>query len=96
MPIYEYRRSKTSSGCDVCVDGFEAVHKMSDPRITSCPECDGEVERVMSVASFSTREPSATTLAHANVEKKGFTRYERAGPGSYVKTAGNGPTTLSR
>lgn len=93
MPIYEYRAR--TPGCEVCRAGFEAMQKMSDPRISDCPECGAPVERVMSAAAFSTRA-TGDVLSRGNIEKNGFTRYERAGGGQYVKTAGKGPDTITR
>lgn len=51
MPIYEYK-------CKKCRHKFEIVAKMSDPPPT-CPKmdgdapCGGEVERLVSLTSFS-------------------------------------------
>ncbi|MBK7414241.1 MAG: zinc ribbon domain-containing protein [Dechloromonas sp.] len=46
MPIYEYR-------CDSC--GFQKEHlqKMSDPQLTTCPECGQEsYSKLLSAAGF--------------------------------------------
>ena len=46
MPIYEYR-------CDSC--GFQKEHlqKMSDPLLTTCPECSQEsYSKLLSAAGF--------------------------------------------
>ena len=46
MPIYEYR-------CDAC--GFQKEHlqKMSDPQLTTCPECGKEsYSKQLSAAGF--------------------------------------------
>ena len=46
MPIYEYR-------CDSC--GFQKEHlqKMSDPQLTTCPECNKEsYSKQLSAAGF--------------------------------------------
>ena len=46
MPIYEYR-------CDAC--GFQKEHlrKMSDPQLTTCPECGKETYgKLLSAAGF--------------------------------------------
>ncbi len=46
MPIYEYR-------CDAC--GFQKEHlqKMSDPALTTCPECGKEsYSKLLSAAGF--------------------------------------------
>lgn len=41
MPTYEYE-------CLKCGQGFEAFQRMSDEPIKICPECSGEVKRVIS------------------------------------------------
>ena len=41
MPTYEYV-------CDSCGHDFEAVQKMSDPALQSCPECGKSIRRVLS------------------------------------------------
>lgn len=40
MPIYLYQ-------CDSCSVRFERLQRMSDDPLTDCPECDGEVHRVI-------------------------------------------------
>ncbi len=47
MPIYEYR-------CPDCGHQFDALQKISDDPITTCPECAGEgVKKLISRTSFS-------------------------------------------
>ncbi len=41
MPTYDY-------ACDSCGHRFEAVQKMSDEALTSCPECGKAIRRVLS------------------------------------------------
>jgi putative FmdB family regulatory protein len=46
MPIYEYR-------CSQCGHQLEALQKISDAPLTSCPECQREaLEKKVSAASF--------------------------------------------
>lgn len=45
MPVYEYE-------CNACRKVFEVQQKMADKPLTSCPECDGEVKKLMSMSSF--------------------------------------------
>jgi putative FmdB family regulatory protein len=40
MPIYLYQ-------CDSCGVRFERLQRMSDDALTECPECDGDVHRVI-------------------------------------------------
>lgn len=41
MPTYDYR-------CEKCGHGFEAFQSISEPRIENCPQCDGQVKRLIS------------------------------------------------
>ena len=41
MPLYEYQ-------CDACAHRFERIQKFSDRRIESCPQCGGQVRKLLS------------------------------------------------
>ena len=45
MPVYEYE-------CTDCQSVIEIQQKISDPPLTSCPECQGAVKKLMSMSSF--------------------------------------------
>ncbi|GAB4344849.1 MAG: zinc ribbon domain-containing protein [Desulfobulbaceae bacterium] len=45
MPIYEYE-------CKSCEKVFEVQQRMSDDPLTTCPECQGEVRKLVSMSSF--------------------------------------------
>ena len=46
MPIYEYR-------CDSCGSQKEHLRKISDPQLTTCPECGKEsYTKLLSAAGF--------------------------------------------
>lgn len=40
MPTYDYR-------CKACNHHFEAFQRMSDAPLSTCPECGGEVQRLI-------------------------------------------------
>jgi putative FmdB family regulatory protein len=40
MPLYEYQ-------CEECGVRFERLQRKSDPNIQECPECGGEVRRLI-------------------------------------------------
>jgi putative FmdB family regulatory protein len=46
MPVYEYR-------CHKCQKIFEYQQRMVEPAKTTCEECAGELERLISRSSFS-------------------------------------------
>lgn len=41
MPIYEYL-------CEKCSHQFELIQKFSDPPVTECPECKGNLRKLIS------------------------------------------------
>ena len=41
MPTYQYR-------CESCSQELEAVQKFTDPPLTKCPSCSGELRKVFS------------------------------------------------
>lgn len=45
MPIYEYE-------CSACDNVFEVQQRMSEDPLTSCPDCEGEVKKLVSASSF--------------------------------------------
>ena len=45
MPVYEYE-------CTDCQKVIEVQQKISDPPLSSCPECHGLVKKVISMTSF--------------------------------------------
>jgi len=46
MPLYEYE-------CTACRKHTEKIQKFSDPEITTCPHCGGELKRVISAPAFA-------------------------------------------
>ena len=46
MPLYEYQ-------CNVCSNTFELRQKFSDPPARECPECHGDVTKLISSAAFA-------------------------------------------
>ncbi|MCL7487058.1 MAG: zinc ribbon domain-containing protein [Desulfobulbaceae bacterium] len=45
MPIYEYE-------CKSCENVFEVQQRMTDEPLKKCPDCRGEVKKLVSVSSF--------------------------------------------
>ena len=45
MPLYEYR-------CKQCDHLFERIQKFSDPPMTTCSKCGGEVEQLISAPAI--------------------------------------------
>lgn len=91
MPIYEYIPDGTGA-CAKCKDGFESLRKSSDAELLHCPACGNPVRRVVSAVNVPRPGPS---LDPKNVERHGFTQYRKSGKGTYEKTAGIGPRTIT-
>jgi len=90
MPIYVYQAVGNES-CSHCGSGFELLQKLADAPVASCPQCNQAVRRVISAPSLARSDVS---LERHNLEKHGFTRYQKAEKGVYEKTAGAGPDLL--
>ena len=45
MPIYEYE-------CKACENVFEVQQRMTDDPLKFCPDCKGEVKKLISASSF--------------------------------------------
>jgi putative FmdB family regulatory protein len=45
MPVYEYE-------CKECEKVFEMQQRISDDPLTTCPECQGQVRKLVSMTSF--------------------------------------------
>ncbi len=90
MPIYEYQATEETS-CSYCRNGFELLQKLADPPMAYCPQCKHSIRRVISAPSLTKPDVS---LERSNLEKHGFTRYQKAEKGVYEKTAGVGPDLL--
>jgi len=77
---------------------FEVVQRMSEPALTKHPESGKPVTRVILAPNVGGNWSEGTTktkLAPKNLERLGFTRYDRAGGGVYEKKAGKGPRAIS-
>lgn len=45
MPIYEYK-------CQDCDEQLEALQQVSEPPLTTCPECGGPLKKLLSAPAF--------------------------------------------
>ena len=45
MPVYEYE-------CEECEKVFEMQQRISDEPLKTCPECQGQVKKLMSMKSL--------------------------------------------
>lgn len=89
MPTYVYQvvNQDGSEG-----EIFEVFQKMSDPPLTKHPENGKPVRRIIQRPAVHTQ---GDRLSNKNLDRLGFTKYERAGGGHYEKKAGQGPNVIS-
>jgi hypothetical protein len=94
MPTYVYAviNDDGSEG-----ETFEVFQKMSDPPLTEHPETGRPVRRVIQAPNIAGRWSDSATrkmLSDSNLDRLGFTKYQKTGEGKYEKRAGAGPPTL--
>ena len=94
MPTYVYQviSEDGSEG-----ETFEVVQKMSDPPLKAHPETGQPVQRVIQPPNLPTQWSESATrqkLSDKNLDRLGFTKYQRTGKGIFEKKAGKGPRTI--
>jgi hypothetical protein len=95
MPLYVYETIQDDGSPG---ERFEVFQKMSDEPLTTHPETGAPVKRVVTSANIAGNWSDAATkqkLSNKNLDRLGFTKYERAGDGHYEKKAGQGPDAIS-
>jgi putative FmdB family regulatory protein len=90
--MYEY--VPDSGECGDCGGRFEVLQPMADDQLTACPKCDAACHRVFSTFGVVGKEKAM--LSDKNLDAQGFTKYVKAGNGTYEKTAGKGPNVIAR
>jgi hypothetical protein len=89
MPTYLYQEIMPNGTDGDC---FEVAQRMSDPPLKTHPQSGNPVRKVFVAPNLPSRYTEAATkskLTNENVEKHGFTRYEKDEvSGMYHKTAG--------
>ncbi len=96
MPTYVYQvLDKAGEGTN---EHFEVVQTMSDKPLTKHPEDGRPVRRVPCAPTILGKwsdTKGASSLSNKNLDRMGFTKYERKGDGHFEKSAGKGPNTLN-
>jgi predicted nucleic acid-binding Zn ribbon protein len=95
MPTYVYQ-VVTEDGSDG--ETFEVVQRMSDPPLTKHPQTGAPVRRVIQppiLPGAGSDHDTKQKLSDKNLDRLGFTKYQRAGDGVYEKKAGSGPNAIS-
>lgn len=86
MPTYRYKAVQEGGDCPVCGDdGFETIQPMSEPALTACPTCQGEVRRAIGSATCVTerRWDEKKLLSNDNLRAKGFKKLMKGSDGKY-------------
>ncbi len=96
MPTYVYEViQEDGSGGET----FELIQPISAKALSEHPETGQPVRRVIQPpfigGAWSESAMHKSTNDNKKLEKMGFTKYVKAGDGTYEKTAGKGPRTIS-
>jgi predicted nucleic acid-binding Zn ribbon protein len=92
MPTYAYAVIKPDGS-----DGepFEVFQRITDEPLTKHPETGEPVRRLVVAPQVQTQTDKGR-FSKKNLDRLGFTRYERKGSGYYERTAGNqGPDSIT-
>ncbi|MBT5020185.1 MAG: zinc ribbon domain-containing protein [Planctomicrobium sp.] len=96
MPTYVYETIQEDGSPG---ETFEVIQPISDKPLTEHPETGEPVQRVIQPpfigGTWSESAMHKSTNDNKKLEKMGFTKYVKAGDGTYEKTAGKGPRTIS-
>lgn len=97
MPRYVYE-IVTESGEPG--ERFEVVQQMTDPPLTVHPTNGQPVRRVFTppwiAGKFAPGTAERSVKDDKKLERLGFTKYVKAGDGTYEKTVGKGPDIIKR
>jgi hypothetical protein len=95
MPTYVY---EVITGDDEPGQMFEVEQRMSDEPLKKHPTTGQPVRRVIQPPNLPSRYTSMhekSKMSNKNLDRLGFTKYEKTSDGQYTRTAGkDGPKTL--
>ncbi len=91
MPLYVYQVVEADGSAG---EVFEVLQSLDEPFLTQHPENGKPVRRLLAVPN-APRTFRSGNLSNSNLERLGFTRYQKSGGGTYEKTAGKGPNVIS-
>ncbi|MBI4865230.1 MAG: zinc ribbon domain-containing protein [Candidatus Riflebacteria bacterium] len=84
MPFYDYQAPEGVEGCPHCREGFEVRQNMSDERLTRCPECGGEVQRIITGVNVVRSLWRSENLTPERLKRSGFKKLVKDDDGRYV------------
>ena len=96
MPLYEYviLNDDGSEG-----SSFEVLQRIAEAPLKKHPETGQRVRRIMSPPSVKKQYsggPIKGDTSNKNLERLGFTKYEKSKAGTYEKVLGDGPDLVRR
>ncbi|MCE5333518.1 MAG: zinc ribbon domain-containing protein [Desulfobacteraceae bacterium] len=89
MPIYEYE-------CLKCGKTSEAMQRFSDPPLTECEHCKGQLRKLISMSTFHLKGSGWYTTDYCGKNQstsKCETKSETKSESSAAKTAGSSPSS---
>ena len=95
MPVYRYRVVTNDDSGEI----FEVEQSIDSPALQKHPLTGDSVTRLFDAPNLSTEHTEGKAkraIDPGNLEKHGFSRYERDGSGNYQKTAGDGPDCIEK
>lgn len=81
MPLYVYEAKEPAKGCARCRGGFEITQRLSEPRLTRCPDCGVEIFRVIQPPGLT----HSKTDLHYRAKRAGFKCLKKVQKGEYEK-----------
>lgn len=88
MPLYEYK-------CTACHKHTEKIQKFSDPEITVCPHCGGQLERVISAPAVSFKGGGWYADGYGNAKPKSSSDSNSTSNGDSKSSTDSKPTKES-
>ena len=95
MPLYEY--------AVILPDGshgqtFEILQRLGEQPLAIHPETGEPVERIISTINgpMPPGDRIKGDISNKNLEKQGFTKYQKTSTGKYEKVLGDGPDLIRR
>jgi putative FmdB family regulatory protein len=88
MPLYEYK-------CTACNRHIEKIQKFSDPEITTCPHCGGQLERVLSAPAVSFKGGGWYADGYGNAKPKSSSDSSSNSAGASSSSDSGGSSTPS-
>ena len=94
MPIYVYEIIRDDDSSET----FEVIQRMAEEPLTNHPDTGEPVRRVLAAPAIGglwSDSAMGKSTSDSNLDRLGFTKYVKTGDGSYEKTVGKGPSSIS-